>query len=74
MRRDPETILSNVVPQRISIDSLASVNRITRIRSRCGCRDHSKNHPQEHEQASRKHSQILSQKAKSSRGPIRRSL
>jgi hypothetical protein len=74
MRRHPETILPNVVPQRIGIQALASFDGITRIRHRGGRHHHPENRPQQHKQASHKHFQALSQKAKSSRGPIRRSL
>lgn len=55
MRRPPETILRNVVPQRIGIQALASFDGITRIR-RCGGRGrHSENRPQQYKQASHKH-------------------
>jgi hypothetical protein len=55
MRRHPKTIFSDVVPQRIGIHALTSLDGIPRIRPRGGRRRHYENRPQQDEQASRWH-------------------
>lgn len=74
MRRNPEPVYAHVVAKRVSVQALASIHGITRICGRDGRRCNTDDGADQHQCASHDHLSGTSQKAKSSRGPIRRSL
>src|SRR5580704_1647130 len=73
MRRHLKTVCSDIISERVGVQTIATIDGITRVRSggRCHCNANDDHH--QHERASH-HLAATSQNAKSSLGPTRRSL